>query len=351
MQMIRAIPVTPSILTSSNVVEAAPAAYNGATSYSIGDQAAVLTGTTAALYESLVNGNMGNSPALSPSAWKPIGSTYATYSGGTSYNLADRVISTTTHKVYESLVAANLGNALTDATKWLEVGPTNKWAMFDSINGTATSHPTVINITLAMPSRFDAIALVSMENVATVQVIVTTVADGEIYNETFATISTVGIVDWYSYFFEDIIQKDALLIPGLPAYYAPTVQIIITGTGTADMAVGTFVIGRTKYLGATLRDGARVGTRDFSRKDTDDFGNLILVERPYAKTAAFRLSMPHGMVDDVHKTLGEYRATPTIYSGSDDFSSTLIFGFYKDFSIGFEYPLLSYCSIEIEGLT
>jgi hypothetical protein len=234
---------------------------------------------------------------------------------------------------------------------WIDVGPTNKWALFDAVNGTLTTHPQKVDITLTVAGRVDAIALVSLANVSGVQVIVNTVADGEIFNQSFAMISTVGINDWHDYFFEDILQKDALLINGLPIHADPIIRVILTGSGTADMSIGTMVFGRTKYIGATLRDGAGVGIRDYSRKEADDFGNYVLIERAFAKRGTFRLSMPHSMVDDVHQALSEYRATPTVYSASDDFTSTLIFGFYKDFSIGFEYPTTSYCNIELEGLT
>jgi hypothetical protein len=349
--MVRPSTVSEAVLTSSNIVETAPAAYAGGTTYALGDQVSILTGTTAALYESLQDDNIGNTPESSPTFWEPIGTTYSTYSGATSYSLGDRVISTTTHKVYESLAGSNTGNALTDTTKWLDVGPTNKWAMFDTVNGTLTSHPTEIDVTLSMTGRVDAVGLVGMTNVVSVQVIVSTIADGELYNETFATVSTVGITDWYTYFFEDIVQRDALLVPGLPAYSNPTIRVILTGTGTADMSLGTLVVGKSKYLGAALRDGASVGINDFSRKDTDDFGNYTIVERAFAKRGTFRVAMASNMVDGIQRTLGELRATPTLFEASDEFSSTLIFGFYKNFSIGFEYALTSYCNIEIEGLT
>lgn len=277
--------------------------------------------------------------------------THSAYNVGTTYADGDRVLDAGGLRVYESLVGSNTGNALTDATKWLDVGPANKWAMFDTINGTVTTDSTEVDVTLDLTGRIDTIGLVNMTNVVSVQVIISTVADGEVYNETYSTVSTVGINNWWSYFFEDIVQKDALIISGLPVYVDPTIQIVLTGTGTADMSIGTLMVGRKKYIGDALRDGSSVGITDYSRKDTDDFGNYMIVERAFAKRGNFRLAMTSNMVDDVQRTLADYRATPTIFSASDDFSSTLIFGFYKDFSIGFEYPGTSYCSLELEGLT
>ena len=72
-----------------------------------------------------------------------IAETGSEYSAGVPYALADTVINAAgtapTHHSYQSLVAANLGNALTDTSKWLDLGPTNRFAMFDNVNGTATT--------------------------------------------------------------------------------------------------------------------------------------------------------------------------------------------------------------------
>ena len=59
-----------------------------------------------------------------------------------------------THRVYESLVAGNTGNALTTRSKWLDllVQPTAT-AMFDTVNGTATTGASGIDVTVAVDGR------------------------------------------------------------------------------------------------------------------------------------------------------------------------------------------------------
>ena len=75
MILIRPKEISGSVLDATNIVETAPAAYAGGTTYPIGDQVTVFTGTTAVLYESLQNSNTGNTPASSPLWWEPIGTT------------------------------------------------------------------------------------------------------------------------------------------------------------------------------------------------------------------------------------------------------------------------------------
>jgi hypothetical protein len=56
-------------------------------------------------------------------------------------------------------------------------------------------------------------------------------------------------------------------------------------------------------------------------------------------------------VDSVQNLLAELSGTPTLYVGSDEFTSTAIFGFYKDFDITIAYADTSVCTMQLEGLT
>ena len=42
---------------------------------------------------------------------------------------------------------------------------------------------------------------------------------------------------------------------------------------------------------------------------------------------------------------------PCVWVGDERYSSTIIYGFYKDFDITIAYHLVSDCNLEIEGLT
>ena len=97
------------------------------------------------------------------------------YASTATYALGDEVMWTAgddaTHHRYESLVAGNVGNALTDATKWLDLGPTNRWAMFDQSNGTATTGAS-IDVSVDVTGRADGLALLGL-SAETVQVTMT----------------------------------------------------------------------------------------------------------------------------------------------------------------------------------
>lgn len=348
MKIVRHISVTDAILSSSNVVETPPAAYNAGTTYATGNQVSVFGGpsnTTATLYESLQDSNTGNTPASSPAWWQPIGTAYLAYSGATSYAADAIVTDTTNHKLYQSLFGSNSGNALTDTDWWLELGPSNRWAMFDMKTGTQTTRPLSVSSTLDVSGRIDTVALFNLDG-ASVNV---TMLDGatEVHNEDYSLVSTDGIADWFSYFFEPIVRKTELLVTGLPNTLDPSLTATVTDTD--NVSVGAFVAGLALYVGAT-QYGARVGITDFSRKTQDDFGNWYIVERSYAKRGNFTVWIEQAYSDQIFNTLSSYRATPLALIGADEFASTYYYGILKDWNIEISYPSHHIATIEVEGL-
>lgn len=234
---------------------------------------------------------------------------------------------------------------------WLDVGASNRWAMFDDVVGTVTTDPVEIDFTLQLAGRVDSLALFNLTNAVSVQIIVTVTPEGEVYNETFDLTAADGIVDWYSWFTEEILRQTNFLATDLPAYSDPTVRVIVTGTGTADLSVGNFAVGRQFNFGRTLHDGAQVGILDYSRKEADDFGNYSIVQRAFSKRGSFKTRIARGQVDAIQNVLSQYRATPAVYSASSLYGATLIFGFFREFNVEIDYPQESLVSIDIEGLT
>lgn len=345
MKMIRGVTVTDSVLVSSNVVETAPAAYNGGTTYAAGDQVSVVTGTVAVVYESVQAGNVGH--AVSDTDWwAPQGTTYLAYNSGTTYAAGDVVIDG--HHEYESLQASNTGHALTDPAWWLDLGNNNRWRMFDQLNSSVTSRPESIEVELDIPGRADSVALLGVL-AATIRVTAATDVDGTFYDETFNMVSDSGITDWYAYFFEDIVRRGDLVVTDIPIYAYPTITVEINEPD-ANAEVGTMVVGQSFDIGEATY-GAKLGIQDYSRKVVDEFGNYTLVVRTFSKRASFKTVIDNTKVDATYSTLAQYRSTPVVYVGADEFTASYIYGFYKDMSVEIAYTSKSYVNIEIEGLT
>ncbi|MNX57064.1 hypothetical protein D3C86_878740 [compost metagenome] len=275
---------------------------------------------------------------------EPIWSAAATYASGA---IVRGNAPHTTHRLFESLQAANTGHALTDGAWWLEAGPTNRWRMFDQAVQTQTQNADQIAVEVAVPTRIDSLALLNVDGVS-VDVVMTDPIEGVVYDQTFSLVSTDGIVDWHSYFFEPIERRTDLVVMNLPPY--ANVELGVTINAPADMArVGAMVVGLSRQIGEASY-GARVGITDYSRKATDDFGNFVVVERAFSKRASFTVTMDSGLTDQVQNLLARFRAHPLVYVGSERFGSTIVYGYYRDFNVEIAGPNHSVCSLELEGL-
>lgn len=280
----------------------------------------------------------------------PAENDYAAYAAGTTYALGARVIRTSTHRIYESLVASNLGNTPESSpTKWLDVGPTNKWALFDSVVGTKTSLASPLSITIA-PGAVNSIALMELVG-SSVQVVMTS-GGTTVYSKT-VNLDASNVSDYYDYFFGPFVQRSEVVLTDLPPYANGIITITLTGSGTVSL--GLCVVGLSTLIGNT-HYGASAGINDYSLKTTDAFGNTTITKRSYARRVSASLSMLRGDFSRIHRKLSDLRATPCVWVGADDdadneFGPLIAYGFFKDFSIEVAYVSHCLCSIEIEGMT
>lgn len=267
----------------------------------------------------------------------------AAWSSGTTYALDATVIKS--HRIWRSLQASNTNHdPATSPTWWLDTGPTNRWGMFDSVIGTASTATDTFTVTLT-PGRCDALALLE---VTAESVTVTMTAGAEtVFSRTIDLIDNSVVTDWYSYFFEPVIRANYLVITDLPVYGEGVITLTLNGTGA--VSCGLCVVGMQSDLGNVLRSPS-VGINDYSRKATDDFGNTILVQRAWSKRLSTRLILDSAEVDRVVRVLAGLRATPVVWIGSEYFDAMVVYGFYKDFDVDIAYPTLSYCSLTIEGM-
>lgn len=277
---------------------------------------------------------------------------YTAYVAGTTYAIGNRVIITTpnVHKIYESLQAGNTGHdPSTSPTWWIEVSSTNRWKMFDTSNSTQTTNSDSIVVTITPGKVINAVALLNVDGTS-VRVKVTDPTDGVVYDNTVSLNYNGNINSWYNYFFDPIMRKKNVVLTDLPAYGTAAIEITITYTGNTAKC-GVCVLGNVNYIGEGIELGASVGIQDYSRKEKNDFGDYVLIQRSYSKRARFSMAVLNDQIDALQDLLVDLRTTPCVWIGDDRYQSTMIYGFYKDFDIVIAYHLVSDCNIEIEGLT
>lgn len=294
---------------------------------------------------------------------------YSEYVSGTTYGVGDRVIETAVgvHSVYESLKAANTGNYppanLIGADPWwLYVSATNRWKMFDYVVQSQTEETSFIEVVIAPGETIDSIAILNLD-AATLTIVMNDPVAGEVYNEIVILEATEIVLwealtvwgppvtpeyEWQGGTYNDLVEKVALKTD-LPSYPNASLTITISSSGTTAKC-GVLVIGIYKDLGET-RYSPTAGIRDYSIKEADDYGNYTILERAFSKKVSANFFMDTADHPSVLRFLTHYRATALVWILSDMYNVTIVYGFYKNFSMTISNLAQSECDIDIEGLT
>ena len=277
--------------------------------------------------------------------------TYPTWSSSTTYSQGQRVVYN--NKIYESLINSNTNNnpeTFSNPAKWLEIGPSNKWAMFDTQVSTQTTRPSSLSVTVKPGTSFNALSIVNTEALSATLEVKDSPTGSVIYNETVTFDGTI-IIDWYDYFFEEYDLRNDATFYDIPPYLDCQFTLTLQNA-TGDVKVGAVLFGNVFDIGLT-QYGLNYGIRDYSVKETDEFGITTFVERGYSKRVEPSVFIKNARLNKIAKVLTELRATPTVWISSDDqrFQNIITYGFIKDWGVEVTYPDDSLLRLEIEGLT
>lgn len=266
------------------------------------------------------------------------------YSASTTYSVGSRV--TSGNDVYQSLTAGNTGNDTSDGAHWVKAGVSNRYAMFDTSISTQTTATNSLTVTFSAAFADS----VYIGNVDAQSVRVRMVGDGvEVFNELRNLSGDVG--DWYEYFFNDpeALTKQ-VIFNDLPNIFG-NAEITVEFSGSA-IAVGAIVAGPSTDLGISTF-GAKPSITDYSRKETDEFGNTQLVKRAFSKRLSCSVVVDALRLNRVALLLQSIRSEPVVWILSElpeHLETGVIFGFYRDFYLSIETPSVATCELEIEGL-
>jgi hypothetical protein len=285
---------------------------------------------------------------------------YAEWDAGTTYGLGDTVIVIDTyHKVYESLQAGNLNkfppDYLTGTPYWLEVSATNRWKMFDSVAQTQTINTGSIEVEIAA-SNINSVFVLNSD--AVFILINLTDSNGTlVYADTVRLVGEESVAwgdgvvweggtGWQGGGFSDLIEL-VIIRSDLPVLPNCTLKLTIAGT-EATAKCGKVIIGTHRTLGTT-KYSPSIGIKDYSIKKRDDFGNYYVEERAFTKTLSCTFMIETAIHKEILRVLSNCRSSSLLWIVSTSFNTTMIYGFYKDFSMRVTTHLTE-CDISIEGL-
>jgi hypothetical protein len=285
-------------------------------------------------------------PAAGETAW---------VSAGT-YAVGDVRVRTQTHRKYQCLVA-HTGIATApeaDLTRWKDIGPTLRWAMFDYDRNTASTGAGSITTTIVTNSRVTALVLFGID----AQQVVVTMQDGLagpiVYNRTF-NLQTRFVASWQPHFFAPFVFRESLVLLDLPPYINGHITLQLSKTvGTDQVALESLIVGAPVVLGSTEL-GAESDILDFSRIERDTFGNATLVPRKNVPKLTATVFADKADVPAIRKLRQDYAGRPLVFlaitEGEDSYFDTLsLVGIFKRMTVAVEYPQHALINIEAEGI-
>ncbi len=278
------------------------------------------------------------------------GMTEANWSSATVYAVGAKVVRTTTHRIYSCIQAHTNHDPATDAQQlyWTDIGPTNRWAMFDLLRNTGTTVASPLTVRVAPGVRVDAIALVGLvADAASVSLSV----NGSVVYDRQEPLRTRQTLNWYDYFFGGYEQKETVAFFDVPPYANGEITISLTRSD-GPVTCGGLVIGQAIDLGRTIH-GAENDALNFSKIERDDFGTAVLQQRRTVPKTSQQTRIKKSWVNRALKARIDLNAQPALWSGLDDaasgyFDPLLILGVYKRFTITMDQPEDALISLELE---
>lgn len=254
---------------------------------------------------------------------------YPAWAAG-AYAAGARVIRTTTHRIYERQVAGASTTAPEVDAAWLDVGPTNRWAMFDKSPSFATvSAASPLTVVFTVPADVTDIVLTGVVGAA-----VTITSNG-------ATVRTAAV---------PAVKAPALFsnltVSGLSILGGAQIGVSVSGVG---VSVGQVLVGSFLQLGETL-EGARLELADFSAVETNTFGVTTIVPRPYSRRLSCTVRVPAQDIDRVTGALDDLDGQVVFWVLEEAFECMSAVGWYKDWTEEVPGPAFSTYSITVEGL-
>ena len=252
--------------------------------------------------------------------------------------------------VYESASAGNLGNDPASSQEWFRVRTSNEFAFLDLERGGRSSVVGTGRVAVRLPNHCDSVTLVDFS--ATLVAVATSRTVTDSYSNAVAvyrsSFQDFGAELPTSLFLGEL--ADNAITASHVQFSVDIVSLELRSPESAEL--GELVVGNAFEPGHA-QYGLSTGIIDFSRKETDEYGNWQVVRRGFSKRLEMNVWVDKENYNPTLRRLFALRATPTVFVGTDliDFAEGgIAFGYYRDFSVVISYPTFTVLSIEVESL-
>lgn len=232
------------------------------------------------------------------------------------------------HRVYQSVINNNVGNdPRVTPDKWLDCGPTNGWAMFDSEHSSGTVTTSSLSVTLNLGTVSDIVLTGVVGSTVTITV----------GGSTIRTAAVPAIVP--------PLKHETLVLTGLGI----TGQFTLTLTGSGTISICNLSAGAFYEVGTTPGE-VEHSVIDYSFNETDQFGTTSLRRRKYSRHISCTLDIPNSGLTALRAVLGSLHAKVCYWHVSDTFDVLNAFCQLKDASVVLDGPTTSSYAIQLDSL-
>lgn len=230
-----------------------------------------------------------------------------------------------------------------DPDNWLDIGATNKYAMFDLHKNTQTISATPIVVEVTLPKRINTIVFAGMQ--ATLIKVNMFVGANNVYSKEIS-LSVRNTKSWSDYFFGEFKRRKSTVFTGLPIFTGAKIKIEIFNAN-GIVKCGSVVINKAIYLGE-MQYGAGASSINLSPIERDDLGTATLRPKPTYPSTKQKLIAKNALADVLLETKATYGGVPGAWVGIEEFPNSAIFNMYLIIGIFTMFDYAAVNAVEIE---
>ena len=277
---------------------------------------------------------------------------YAAWDGGTTYALGDRRIKG--HKIWESAQAGNTGHdpETSGSAWWLKVSATNRWRLFDLEQVTSTAQASSMYYELQPGQPINSVHMLGLSDVDSVQLRVydgaTLAYDGG--QNASGLLPTDS--DWWAYCYGPWTLSDQQHYADLPYIVAPKIRVDYTGG--AAMSTQVLMLGNDSVFGTENGTGVEAGVRiRFDRSSSfqaNEFDIPTMRTSALVATVNFTLILKSQDVDTLLDFYRDYGSRVCLFTISDIWRATQVLGVITSLEPLIHGPVYSEFAFEVRGV-
>lgn len=267
------------------------------------------------------------------------------------YANGDEVVKVSTHRRYRSAKDGNIDDPELGVTlsppSWVDIGPTNKWAMFDKKPSIQSVNGDEVKITIR-PSQFtQSISGFNLSGVNTVNVKVIDDIEGEIYNQDIKMNDNSRVVGLLSYFTSPLVYKSDFTIASLPSYRASNIELTMSGS---NIRAGAVLVGDYIQIGRELA-GTSYNSNPITIRTPDGFGGFDITRRGVSDTISFKVGYQKPEFEFIRNTLKSIDGLYCVFIGEGDVGAGLTtYGLLDPFNAPIETPTANELTFDVIGV-